>query len=308
MRRDERGFALIVVLLVLALVTLVAAEFAFSMRLEAAAVRAYRDGVIGAHLAETAVAQALREIVADAPLAAEGPDGRLSFYTAEGEALPRLAREGVEFAGGRYTYRLTDEEARLNVNTAAPDRLERLLGALGVTKQDRDTVIASLLDWRDPNEAHRLNGAESEDTYLKLDVPYRARNADLESVTELLQIKGVSRALYHGRDGDPGLADLVTVKTPGEVNINTAPPAVLEALGLSAAEIAQIVQARRLAPYPSVPGQFGGRGLTATTQTFRIEAEGLVGGQVAAEIRAIVQRRAEGGEPGVVVLEWLVLR
>jgi len=55
--RDERGFALIVVLLVVAVVGVVGAEFAYSMRLEATAVRAYKDGIIGSHLAEAAVAQ-----------------------------------------------------------------------------------------------------------------------------------------------------------------------------------------------------------------------------------------------------------
>jgi hypothetical protein len=53
-----------------------------------------------------------------------------------------------------------------------------------------------------------------------------------------------------------------------------------------------------------VPGQFGGRGLTTTTRTFRIEAEGLVGGEVRARITAIVQRRADAANDSVIVLEW----
>jgi hypothetical protein len=65
---------------------------------------------------------------------------------------------------------------------------------------------------------------------------------------------------------------------------------------------------RREGPYPSVPGQFGGRGLTTTTRTFRIEADGIVGGEVRARITAIVQRRADAGGDGVVVLEWSGVR
>lgn len=45
--KDERGFALIMVLLVLALVAVVSAEFAYSMRLEAAAVRGYKSARAG---------------------------------------------------------------------------------------------------------------------------------------------------------------------------------------------------------------------------------------------------------------------
>ena len=51
----HRGFALIAVLLVLAMIGILGAEFAYSMRLEATSVRAYKDTLTGAHLAEAAV-------------------------------------------------------------------------------------------------------------------------------------------------------------------------------------------------------------------------------------------------------------
>jgi len=305
--RDERGFALIVVLLVVAVVGVGGAEFAYSMRLEAAAVRAYKDGIIGSHLAEAAVAQATREIVGDAPYVAADEGGLLTFYTRERLELPRLPREKVEFGGGQYSYRISDEEARINLNTSAPDRIDRLLRELGLDKSVRDTIGDSLQDWRDPNDLHRLNGAESDDYYLKLPVPYRAKNANLDAVRELLQIRGVTPEIYKGAAGQPGLAEAVTVKTPGQININTATPLVLKALRLSDAEISQIDQTRRAAPYASVPGQFGGRGLAAQTRTFRIEADGIVDGRVAARVIAIVQKR-DGSPPAVAVLQWSALR
>ena len=301
--RDERGFALVVVLLVLALVSVVAAEFSFSMRLEAAAVQAYKSGITAGHLAETAVAQAIREIVGDSAWVGLDERGLLTFYTQAGVPLPHLPREQVEFTGGRYSYRISDEEGRINLNTAPPERVDRLLLTLGVDKGARDTIVDSLQDWRDANEAYRLNGAESEDTYLRLAVPYRSRNADLESVTELLQVKGVTRALFQGAADRPALVDQVTVKTEGRVNINTAGPVVLQALGLSDAEISQIVGTRRGAPFSTVPGQFAGRGLAASTRTFRIDAEGIVDGRVGARLTAIVVKVA-GAPPAVRVVEW----
>ncbi len=305
----EPGFALLLILLVLALVAVVSAEFAYSMRLEAAAVRAYKNGLIGSHLAEAALEQAIREIVGDAPLVVEGDDGLLTFYTADRRALPRLKREKSELGGGQYTYRITDEEARLNINASPPDRIDRLLLALQLDKSVRDTIGDSIQDWRDPNEEHRVNGAESEDYYLKLPVPYRAHNANLESVTELLQIKGITPAIYNGSKERPGLADLLTVRGSGPVNMNTAGPYVLEALGLSSAEISEIVQGRHNAgPFPNVPGKFGGRNLSVATRTFRIEAEGIVDDRVVARLIAIVQRRTEADPPSVLVLEWWRLR
>jgi type II secretory pathway component PulK len=306
---DEQGFALLLVLLVLALVAVVSAEFAYSMRLEAAAVRAYKNGIIGNHLAETALEQAIREIVADTPFVVEEDDGLLTFYTADRRPLPRLRREKAELGGGQYSYRITDEEARLNVNNSPPDRIDRLLQTLGVDKEVRDTIVDSIQDWRDPNEEHRLNGAESEDYYLKLPVPHRAHNANLESITELLQIKGVTPAIYNGTKDRPGLAGLVTVRGSGPVNMNTAGADALRALGLSAAEITEIVQSRHNnGPYPNVPGKFGGRNLSVATKTFRVEAEGIVDDRVAVRLTAIVQKRTDGDPPAAVVLEWSGLR
>lgn len=309
MRQDQRGFALLAVLLVLALLGVLGAEFAYSMRLEASAARTWRDGVIAAHLAEAAVEQAIREVSEEAVVfAAMADDGRLVFYTRERALVPPAPREKVPLGSGQFTYRLTDEEGRLNLNTSLPDRLDRLLLGLGVAKTDRDVIVDSVQDWRDPNEDHRLNGAESEDYYLKLPVPYRSRNANMESTAELLQIRGVKPALYHGDEGHPGLVDLVTVKTPGPVNINTARPEVLRALGLSEAEIAEVVDTRRLAPYTAVPARFAGRGFAVASRTFRVEAEGLVDGQVRARLTAILQRRGTTGTEGVSVLDWSGVR
>jgi general secretion pathway protein K len=305
--KREGGFALIAVLLVMAMVGIIGAEFAYSMRLEAASVRAYKDALVGAHLAEAAVEQAIREIAGEGSYVAADDDGLLTFYTRDRRALKRLPRDKVPLGTGHFSYRLSDEEARLNLNSASPDRVSRLFEALGVDKIERDTIIASIQDWRDPNEDHRLNGAESEDTYLKLPVPYRSKNANFDSVNELLQIKGVTPPMLEGVDGKPGLADVVTVKTPGQVNINTAGPLVMRALNISDAEYSEIVQSRRELPYVNV-GRFGNRGLSATTRTFRVDAEGILDGQVRARITAIVQKRADSGTETVVVLEWSGVR
>lgn len=299
--RDERGFALIAVLLVLAIISVLGAEFAYSTRLEASAVRAYKDSIVAAHLAEAAVAQAIREVVAEWTVVTADEHGELTFYTRDRIALPHLPRREVPLGAGQFSYRLRDEEALLNLNTSQPGRLEALLDALGVQRGQRDQIVDSIQDWRDPNEEHRLNGAESDDYYLKLPVPYRARNANLESVTELLQIRGITPELFHGPDGRSGLADAVTVRSVGQININTAGPLVMRALGLSDAEAGTVILTRRETPYITVPGQFGGRGFSVTTRTFRVTAEGIVHGRVAARITAVLRRQSEAE---VTVLEW----
>ncbi len=307
MKGREGGFALIAVLLVLALLGVVGAEFAYSMRLEASSVRAYKDHVIATHLAEAALAQATREIVAEFDLACMSEDNEVTFFTKDGKPLARPPRKKVPLGAGQFSYKLDDEERLLNLNTTSPDRIDRLLEALGLDKSHRDTIVDSIQDWRDANEEHRPNGAESEDTYLKLPVPYRSRNGNLESIAELLQIKGVTPALYYGTDGKEsrqGLASAVTVHSPGRVNLNTADPLVLKALALSDAEISQIIQTRRDGCFAAVPGNFSGRGFVLTSRTFRIEAEGLVDGRAAARLTAVLQKRVGANGPTVSVLEW----
>lgn len=320
----EGGFALLAVMLVLALLGVVVAELAFSMRLEASMVRSYKETVLATHLAEAAVEQAIREVLSGAQIQALDENGQMVFYrTGVGQPtptlVPPLTRERVPLGPGQFSYRITDEESRLNVNLAPPERVDRLLAALDLEKRDRDVITDSLQDWKDANDEHRLNGAESEDYYLKLPVPYRARNGNLQDVAELLQVRGVTPGLYFGKPDRPGLGELVTVFGRNTVNINTAPPAVLKALNLSEAEIADIVQSRPRTPYPFVPGRYAGRGLGVGSQTFRIEADGIVAGEPKARLVAIVRRggRQQGAQRqtaaapatpsrGVIVLSWRV--
>jgi general secretion pathway protein K len=311
----ERGFALIAVLMVLAFVGVIGAEFAYSMRLEATAARVYKETLIATHLAEAGVEQAIRELAGEFQYVGLGNDKDrdadsdcpLVFYSRERLPIKRLPYRDVPLGGGHFSYCITDEEARLNLNTSPPDRVGRLLQAMGLEKAERDVVLDSLQDWRDPNEEHRANGAESDDTYLKRPVPYRSKNANLDSLAELIQINGITTKLLDGEQGRPGLAALATVKGPGQVNINTVGKEVARALGLSDAEFTEIEQFRRVAPYTSV-GRFSGRGLVVSSRTFRIEARGLVDGQVRATLTAIVQKRSDAVGEGVAVLEWSAVR
>jgi general secretion pathway protein K len=299
-RRDERGFALLAVLLVLALLGVLGAEFAYSTRLEASAVRSYKDGIAAGHLAEAAIAQAMRELAADWSFVVADDHGDLTFVSRARLAIPPPLRRDIALGPGHFSYRLRDEEALLNVNTAQPGRLETMLDTLGVQRAQRDQIVDSIQDWRDPNNQTRPNGAES-DYYSRLAVPYRARNANLESVNELLQIRGITPGLFHGADGRPGLADAVTIRTVGQVNLNTAGPLVLRAVGLSDAEVATVLQTRHDGPYLIVPGTFAGRGFAVTTRTFRVYAEGIVHGRVAARITAVVRRNSLAD---IAIVEW----
>ena len=314
--KNERGFALLAVMLVMTLLAIVVTELAMSMRLEASMVRSYKDVTLATHLAEAAVQQAIKEILGPASIQGLDEDGTLSFYRSVGTSAlvakqSRMPRQRVPLGAGEFSYRISDEEGRLNLNAAPLDRVDRLLTAIGLDKQARDIINDSLQDWKDPNDLSRINGAESEDFYLKLPVPYRARNGALQDATELLQIRGVTRELYRGEKGHPALSDLVTVVGRNTVNMNTAPAPVLKALGLSDAEVTEITQTRTKTPYTSATAtRFVRARVGYSSATFRIEAEGLIAGEPRARIVAIVQRRnvpprgAATPHLGVVTLSW----
>ena len=89
-------------------------------------------------------------------------------------------------------YGLTDEAGRINLNSAS---LETLLKLPGMTAE----LAASIIDWRDEDSELSPGGAESE-YYLLLSEPYNCKNSALETVEEVLLIKGASKELLYGED------------------------------------------------------------------------------------------------------------
>jgi type II secretory pathway component PulK len=89
-------------------------------------------------------------------------------------------------------YGLTDEAGKINLNSAS---LEMLLKLPGMTAE----LAASIIDWRDQDGELSPGGAENE-YYLLLPEPYNCKNAPIETVEEILLIKGASAELLYGED------------------------------------------------------------------------------------------------------------
>src|SRR5262249_46209370 len=62
-----------------------------------------------------------------------------------------------------------------------------------------EDIVNSILDWIDPDDEPRANGAE-DDYYQSLTPPYHCKNAALDSLEELLLVKGVTAQLLFGDD------------------------------------------------------------------------------------------------------------
>lgn len=89
-----------------------------------------------------------------------------------------------------YQARITGEGGRLNLTWLVagenPQRLEilrKFLEVKGVDLNDRERMIDSLLDFVDPDDLVRLNGAEESENY-------HPKNALLQRIEEVKQVKG----------------------------------------------------------------------------------------------------------------------
>ena len=91
-----------------------------------------------------------------------------------------------------YSFGITDECSKLNLNTATLAMLQRLPGMT-------DEFAASIVDWRDTDTNVTASGAESE-YYLRLPDPYECKNGPLETVEELFLIRGATRDILFGQD------------------------------------------------------------------------------------------------------------
>jgi len=153
------------------------------------------------------------------------------------------------FGSGELHFKIVDLSGLLQVNALVPDEKDQqkfqekqnkqidvwkrflLSGKFAIDDPDQaQELIDAIIDWIDENDDEKDHGAES-GFYLSLSPSYRARNAPLTSVEELLLIRGMTKELFYGNEEYSGISAFVTTAgRNGIVNINTGPQEVLMAL------------------------------------------------------------------------------
>jgi len=195
--------------------------------------------------------------------------------------------------GWEVSVQVTDEGGKLPINTMEEPMLNKMFEEtfefdFGTARE----LSSMLLDWIDPDDARRLNGAESED-YLRRNPPYRAANGPLQSLEELRLLE-IWEDEFFDEEGQPNelfakLSNLVSVYNSGAVNLNKASPEVLELLALSDGYDEQHIFDGLDKPYlTQLPG-------SANTATSGVEAKllrvtvSLLRGNVPFTISALVE-------------------
>jgi len=250
--RDRRGTAsaLIVVLWVIVLLSLLIGSFVFDAHIEARITSYYRKRTKAEYLARSGIEIAemlmtksteIKKTKSEEEKEEEEEEDR--WYSDAKRLSEGDTTKTVENLGeGTVTVEIKPERARRNVNTLKKEKeWEGILEVGDIPEEMWPELIESFLDWTDGDDIPRVDGAETEDYYATLDTPYRAKNADLDAVGELLLIKGFNKTILEGGvletgiEGEEavhvsGIKDLLTIYGDTKVNINAASRRVLMTL------------------------------------------------------------------------------
>jgi general secretion pathway protein K len=243
-KHDERGVALLLALLVLALLVALILEFDSDARREYRDAAAFRDNFKATVLTRAAV-QAARAVLQQDHLR-DRQTGQIYDSTTDLWAFPI---DKYAIGDGFMTAQLEDERGKLNLNDLAASadpnvkktkvlRFKRLFALLQINPD----IVDAIVDWVDADDIPEPTGAESV-YYQALRPSYRASNAPLQTLREIRLIKGMTPDILEK------LLRYVTVypqEGESRININTADFLVLQALDprISQTMAGEIIQSR----------------------------------------------------------------
>jgi len=276
--RSNSGVALIVVLIAMVSLSILAGIFAFRMKVEARlAMNSNNDaemewmGRSGAEAAKWLLAQEMQARCPDSlqSIWAGGPGSRCPGVSNSPIADIRLPWT-IPLGNGEVTIQpMIDQERKANINVANERMLEQALVLMGVDAGEYPVIVNSILDWVDPDDADRPQGAES-DYYMAGAWPYPAKNGPIDDMSELQLVQGMTPDLYWGPKAENyvpsrlqndsnqrlgfnadvptypvGFVDLFTPISAGRININTASEVVLQLLpGVDEHAASEIIRLR----------------------------------------------------------------
>lgn len=259
----QKGVALITALLVVAMVTVAAVAMAARQQLDIRRTANVID-TDTAYLFNLGIESWALEV-----LARDGLQSKIDTLDEDwASILPPITVEGATVTG-----KIEDLQGRFNLNNLmdkdAPsqidiDRFKHLLEVLDLNPDLADAV----LDWIDPDDETRYPGGAEDTEYLTREVPYRAANRPMVSVSELRLVKGVDQDVYEK------LSPFVSaLPARTDINVNTASAELLRSLAnnLSESDGQKLVDGRGKNGYQTVADFLG----QATLKDLGIDQKGL---------------------------------
>jgi general secretion pathway protein K len=240
--RDNRGMALVLTLLVVAILTATVVEFAYGVYISTNALQNWQTAQRLSLAAKSATRLGARLITGNAALYPYTYPGHM-------EITQKIPFDEID---GTIQLRIEDENSKFNlnslvyqnhsINTSAYDSLIRMLKALGLKKDIADRIV----DWIDTDTEPRLHDSENS-----------AKNGYLDSIDELLLIPGIDRESYEKLL--PYITRYGTADgSPAQININGAGIPVLMSLSdsINADMAERVVRYRDATPFANVSDIF----------------------------------------------------
>jgi general secretion pathway protein K len=231
--KEERGIALITVLLIIVILVAVVIELNRSSRADIYDAANTSDGIKLTYIAKSGFYGAAALLT--------NPKNNYDTLRDDWASMEQISMQSnTLFPEGYFIARIEDESGKIPLNKLVageeynPEIKEMLVRLLdqpefGLEARKIDEIVDSIKDWIDADEEVTGSGAESA-YYSSLDSPYKAKNAPFDCIEELLMVKGITEEIYYGTKEKPSLAAYVTADGDREININTAPKMVLRAL------------------------------------------------------------------------------
>ncbi|HET8819302.1 MAG TPA: type II secretion system minor pseudopilin GspK [Xanthomonadaceae bacterium] len=282
----QRGAALLLVLWLVAMLAALVGAFAMIAQVEHMQGQVLFRGVVARQAARAGLDYAMTRLGASDPSLAWIPDGRTHAWAYHGALVEVVA---------------VDEQGKVDLNLAGHPLLSRLLEATGSAPEDAGHIAAAILDWRDPDPLTQPAGGAEDPRYAAEGLPYGAKDAPFEDVSELQQVLGVDRALFER------VAPYLTVHG-GRPHPDAAfaPGPVLTAIGLDAPQVIALRRAWDPAsgqPPPMLPGV--GPIVAFGSGTYSIDSRARLRDGRETVLRVVV-RAGGSGLPGSTYtpLEW----
>jgi len=204
--KSNKGFALIVVLWVITLLTIMASSFALTIQRESAIISGIKEKAIAQALAEAGINYATLMLLSADP--ERNWKSNNSLYE-------------LNYAGKKIRILIADESGKISINYADKQQLQQLLGFIPVEEATADSLSDAIIDWRDKDDLMADNGAEKQQ-YIDAGFKYVPRNDLFNSVEELQMVMGMTPEIYQQ------LENMISVYTKKpEINPATASRAVL---------------------------------------------------------------------------------
>jgi general secretion pathway protein K len=230
MSKRQQGVAIIMVLLIVAIATSLAAYMAMQQNLWQRQVESQFERAQARQLGAAGIDWARAVLAEDAR--GNAVDHEKEIWTLR---LPAIPVEGGEVIGA-----IEDRQGLFNLNNVASNvaQFQRLLAVLGLPPD----LAPALADWIDADSEPQAGGAE-DGYYLALAQPYRTSNR------ALVELGFDSRTLESLR---AFVSVLPAARTP--VNVNFAPAEVLVAVieGMTLSDARLLVQQRQGQPYKDI--------------------------------------------------------